>query len=131
MLTDYIEIKNEIKHIEERIQLLNMRRTSPRASIITDMPTAPTFSNDKMDKDLIKLEELEEKYKEILSKLYTEQIKVEESLQKLTPIEREVIRCRYFDGMNWIKIQRKLHISQRTSFRIHKRALEKLGKISN
>ena len=126
MLTEYRHIKNEIKHIEERIQMLDTKRLSPRASIITDMPTSPSFSNDKMDNDLIKLEELEKKYRGMLCALYEEQIKVEESLQKLEPIERDLIRCRYFDGMSWTKIQKELCLSQRTSFRIHKRALEKL-----
>jgi len=129
MLKEYKNIKNEIKHIEERIQNLNMRRVSIPAKIITDMSLSPSFSNDKMDKDLIKLEELEEKYKEILSRLYEEQAKIEESLEKLDPLEREVIRYRYFDGLSCIAIQKKLHVAQRTYFRIHKRALYKLGKI--
>ena len=125
-LRDCKHVNDEIKHIEEEIQNLKYRAMSPRQAIISDMPKGSPIENDKMADLMVKFEELEEKYKDMLQELLDKQHEVELLIESLDPLERDLIRYRYVDGMSWTDIQEKLDLSQRTSFRIHKRALDKL-----
>lgn len=128
ILSQYKDIKKEIKHIEELIQRLESKMTSPRNSIITDMPTSPSYNPDKMGNDLIKLDELRDKYVEIKTKLYNQQIIAEDLIKDLEPIERDIIRYRYFDGLPWKEVNKRVGYAQRQTFRIHDGAIEKLQK---
>lgn len=125
-LYQYKDVKKEIAHLEHQIRELERIRTTPRQSIITGMPTSPSHRHDKMDLDLIKMEELIEKYKTLVSDLYDTQLRIENDIEKLDAIERDLMRYRYFDGLKWEDVQKKLFISQKTCFRIHKKALDKL-----
>lgn len=126
ILRDYKHILNEIKHIEEEIENLKYRSTSPRISIISDMPKGSPSENDKMASLMVKFEELETKYTDLLQDLLDKRKEIETLIESLAPLQRDLIRYRYVDGLSWIEIQQKLHISQRTSFRIHAKALENL-----
>lgn len=126
MLKNCKHINDEIKHIEEEIENLKCRATSPRQSIISDMPKGSPIENDKMAALMIKFEELEKKYNELLQDLLNKQHEVETLIESLDPLERDLIRYRYVDGLSWAEIQTKLDLSRRTSYRIHAKALENL-----
>lgn len=126
ILRQYTDVHKEIKHLEEELEKLEAKRLGPRISIITDMPTSPSYSNDQMERNLIKLEELKEKYDQLLEKLCEAQLKIEERIDKLEPHERDLIRYRYIDGLKWKDVCEKTGYSQRQMFRIHAAALKKL-----
>jgi DNA-directed RNA polymerase specialized sigma subunit len=130
-LSQYRDIKREIAHIEEQLKELENKLIGPRASIITDMPTTPTYSNDQIVNGLIKLEELKERYKRMLNRLYEQQIEIEKMIECLEPLERDLIRYRYIDGMPWRKVFDKIGYSQKQTFRIHKKILQKLEKMTH
>lgn len=126
-LIHYKDIKKEIKHIEEQLARLEIRVSSPRTPILTDMPAGP-HNTSQFEDDVIKLIELKEKYKNLLSDLYGRQLAVEESIKDLDPIERDLIRCRYFNGDKWEQVQKKIGYAQKQTHRIHNQAIEKLKK---
>lgn len=131
LLKNYKHVKNEIGHIEEEITLLRERAMSPRQPIISDMPKGSPIENDKMAALMIKFEELEKKYKNLLDQLLEQQSIVEKLIESLEPFERDLIRYRYIDNLPWFKIQQKLNISQRTAFRLHGKILNKMEKMAH
>ncbi len=131
LLKDYKHISDEIKHIKEEIENLKIRSVSPRQSIISDMPRGGVIENDKMAALMIKFEELEQRYNELLTDLLEKQRLVEESIQSLEPLERDIVRYRYIDGLSWYKIQQKTNYSTRTLFRKHGEILEKMEKMAH
>lgn len=126
-LIHYRDIKKEIAHLEEQLAQLEYRITSPRTPILTDMPSGP-HDPAQFEDSVIKLIELKDRYKNLLNDLYNHQLEVEKSIEDLDPIERDVIRCRYFSGLKWSQVQKKVGYAQKQTHRIHNRAIEKLKK---
>lgn len=129
-LKNYKYIHDEIQHIKDEIEILRTRAMSPRIPIITDMPRGGSVEGDAMANLIIKLEELEGKYNKLLNDLITEQTELEDMIQSLEPLERDLIRYRYVDGLEWYKIEEKLNYSPRTVFRMHKKILKKMEKMA-
>ena len=125
-LKSYKHINDEIKHIEEEIEKLKYRAISPRSPIISDMPKGSPIENDKMAALMIRFEELEVRYKDLLNQLLEKQHIIEDMIASLEPLERDLVRYRYIDGLPWFKIQQKLNFSSRTLFRMNDKILKKL-----
>jgi RNA polymerase sigma factor (sigma-70 family) len=130
VLKNYKHISNEIEHIKEELINLRTKAYNPRQSIISDMPKGSPVENDKLAALMIKFEELESKYNELLNKLLEQQKIVETMIEALEPFERDLIRYRYIDGLPWFKVQEKLNVSQRTVFRQHEQIIKKLEKMA-
>lgn len=75
-------------------------------------------------------QELLEKYEYLYNELMIRQLKIEEIIQTLEPIERTLIRYRYFERLPWQVIFRKLNYSQKQTFRIHSKIIQKLNNLS-
>lgn len=124
-LAQYKDVKKEITHIEEQIAMLDSRLTSPRTAVITDMPSGP-HNQTQLEDGIIKLVQLKEKYLKMLEELCNQQMAIENEIESLDPIERDLIRCRYFNGLKWEEVQKEVGYAQRQTRRIHDRAIEKL-----
>ena len=86
--------------------------------------------NCTIDDLLIKIEEMIQRYHEKELELFNKQLDIESSIEKLEPLERNVLRYRYIDGLRFEEISCKIKYSYRTVRRIHKRSIEKLEKNS-
>ena len=62
----------------------------------------------------------------MLSNLCEQQLAIEKKIEVLEPLERDLIRCRYFNGLKWEEVQKEVGYAQRQTRRIHDRAIEKL-----
>lgn len=102
-LRQYRSIKLEIDQLEQRIVNLEMRGHN-------DDITHP----------------LRDKYREKLKGLIAGQMKIEEAIETLNPIERELIRLRYIDGADWTEVAATIHYEWTQTHRIHARALSKI-----
>lgn len=126
-LKEYIEVKREIKIIEEKIEFLESKKTSIKSQIITDMPRGEA-EQDRLGQLLIQIEELIELYNEKQIKLMKQQTEIENCIDKLdSSLERNIMRYVYFEGMRFEEVSCIIHYSYRTVRRIHKRAIENLG----
>jgi DNA-directed RNA polymerase specialized sigma subunit len=67
-----------------------------------------------------------EQYTQKQEELAAMQLRIEEAIESLDPVERTIIRMRYIKGDSWTKIGFAIHYSRSSTFEIHKRALEKL-----
>lgn len=102
-LRQYRSMKIEICQLEERIINLEMMGHN-------DDITQP----------------LRDKYREKLQSLIDGQLKIEEAIESLDPIERELMRLRYIDGAEWTDIMEVIHYEWTNTHRIHSRALNKI-----
>ena len=130
-LYQYSDVSKEIEHIKEEIIRLEARMLSPRTSVLSDIPKGPPSQDDQMAMNLIKLEKLREKYQFTLDELCDRQLQIEELIENLEPLEKELIRYRYIDGMKWKDVFDKLGYSQKQTFRIHNKIIEKLEKMTH
>ena len=105
-LKQYRSIKTEISQIERRIL---------------------EFEGLGRDKDII--QPLINLYREKLADLIEEQLKIEKVIEVLDPTERELIRLRYIDGLEWIDVAAEIHYEWTQTHRIHARALGKIKEL--
>ena len=127
-LERYKDTKEEIEKLKERIIKLENSLISPRISNISDLPRSSSHMSEHLTEDLYKLNELKSKYMSIVYKLCDQQLEIEEMIAELEPIERELVRLRYFDELPWWKISNELHYGQRQVFNIHNKIIKKLKK---
>ena len=106
-LRNYQTIKNEHRQIEQRLRNLERQPESDQAT----------------------LQPLRECYSKKLEELVAAQLEIERAITVLAPVERELVRMRYIDGLSWYKIQTSINYSEKQTHRIHARALIKLEKL--
>lgn len=105
-LRNYQAIKREKCHIEQRLRNLERRPESEQES----------------------LRPLRELYREKLDALVALQVSIEEAIDSLGPVERDLFRYRYIDGLEWHQVAARINYSWQQTHRIHKAALMKLSK---
>ena len=81
------------------------------------------------DSEAEALEPLRAFYKEKLAELVALQLDIERAIETLDPIERELIRLRYIDGLEWHQVCAEINYEWTQTHRIHARALRKLEKL--
>lgn len=103
-LRSYQDIKKEKRHIEQMLRILEKRPESEQEN----------------------LRPLRELYREKLDALVALQVSIENAIDSLGPVEREIFRYRYIDGLEWHQVCAKINYSWQQTHRIHKAALIKL-----
>ena len=128
-LNKYTETKREIEIIEDKIEYLKEKKTSIKSMVITDMPRGSNSENDRLGILLGEIEELLNIYNEKQIRLIKQQIKIEEAISILDdPIDRNIMRLRYLEGMKWEKICVEVNYRWAQVHRHHKSILEKICK---
>lgn len=92
---------------------------------ITDMPKAHKQKDlsDLTAKRLLLQDKIDQKVDACIA-LRTE---IEESMDRLAPAERVLMRMRYIEGKDWEKIALELHYSYRHTIRLHGDILQKMA----
>ena len=128
-LNKYTETKREIEIIEDKIEYLKEKKTSIKSMVITDMPRVSNSENDRLGILLGEIEELINIYNEKQIRLIKQQIEIEEAISILDdPIDRNIMRLRYLEGMKWEKICVEVNYRWAQVHRHHKSILEKICK---
>lgn len=76
------------------------------------------------DDDIV--QPLRDLYREKLSTLVDGQLRIEKAIADLNPTEREVMRLRYIDGVDWNEVSETIHYEWAQTHRVHSRALAKI-----
>lgn len=121
----YNDRKYELQQIEQQLAQLEATVTAPRMQAMDGMPRG-SGSGDAMACIVAELVGLQEKYKAKMAKLVEAQTEVEDLIDSLEPLERQLMRCRYIEGMPWETVCVVLNYSWRQTHRIHGRVLDKL-----
>ena len=69
---------------------------------------------------------LRDLYREKLRELIDGQLKIEQAIADLNPIERELMRLRYIDGAEWNDVADTIHYEWAQTHRVHAKALAKI-----
>lgn len=106
-LRKYRPLTHEKTKIEQRLRSLE-RRPDSEAELI---------------------EPLRAFYHKKLAELVALQLDIEHAIETLEPIEREIVRLRYIDGLEWHQICAEINYEWTQTHRIHARVLRKLEKL--
>ena len=124
-LHGYIDRKYELQQLEQQLKQLEVTMTSPRNQAMDGMPHG-SGGGDPMASLVAELVGLQDKYKVKMQQLLAAQAEVEDTIEGLEPVERQVMRHRYIEGLPWETVCVVLNYSWRQTHRIHSRALNKL-----
>lgn len=76
------------------------------------------------DDDIV--QPLRDLYREKLMSLIEGQLRIERAIESLNPTERELMRLRYIDGVDWTEVAATIHYEWAQTHRVHARALAKI-----
>lgn len=126
-LTKYRSTKKELDNIKYKIIELEYKKTSIKSQIINDT-VAGEVERDKIGAILVKIEELLELYMSKEIELLEQQLEIELVINTLSnPLERNVMRYRYLDGLKWERICVEVNYSWEGIHKIHRRILDKIS----
>ena len=141
LLESYTKLQKRIDNTEKRIECLESTMGAPSTPSYSGMPSGGRDGSSKVERDLIKKEELEEK----LGDLYAEENRLREEIEGLIermekPDEQTVIEMHYMDGAKWWPICAALFEEEpdyeenakrylKRTFKIHGSALQTLARI--
>lgn len=134
-LRQYQFLVKEIAQLSEAYERISAGQVG--AVNINDMPKSNSIIHDRMAETACKMVELQYIIADKLNKAVSLQVEIERAIDGLEPSERELIRYRYVDGLNWNRITEKLFGDkddfidrfdsyQRNVYRQHGRILQKL-----
>ena len=125
-LRNYQTIKKERQQIRHQLEELEAALYYPKVQQLTGMPSTHVNGVNPQEDLAIRHIELQDKYNAKLEELYTEQLAIEQAIDTLDTVKRQLLRYRYFDNLRWEEISVRLHYSWRQTLRLHGEALQEL-----
>ncbi|MBQ9992209.1 MAG: sigma-70 family RNA polymerase sigma factor [Firmicutes bacterium] len=121
-LEDYRALVLEIDLLEEERQKLSTQLLTPRT--YKDMPRVKGGYQDPVGEIATKLADLRTLIDKKLDIMIDMKKKTEESMQKLSPESRNIMRMRYMLGYSWEQMARKMNFTYQWILILHKRAMK-------
>lgn len=118
--------QKELIQIDDRIDKLRADARSTKAICCSDEPKHRGEPIPAVQTYIERLEELSALYEAKKAELQTSIIRVERAIFTLPSELRMLMRARYILGMKWEVINEKMCISESTSKRMHRKALQLL-----
>lgn len=128
-LLSYNNIKKELEDINKQINGLRERGRIPKAVSYTKMPSSGIESLSPQQLYIEQLEELLEIYEKKKCDLIKAQIAIEKALSALPHELSRMMRYRYIERYEWVKINNLMSISESTSMRWHREALKQISSL--
>lgn len=135
-LLTYRPIKKELNDLEKRIEELRKDARSPKGISYSDMSRGRGEPISSQQRYIEQLEELSDLYEERKVKLVETQIAIEKAISSLPSELRLLMQYRYIDRLGWDEVNQEMgevygkeSISERTSKRLHAKALRYLQNI--
>lgn len=120
--------RRELQQISRRIETLRADARSTKAVCYDNEPKSKGEPVAAVQRYIEQLEELSALYEEKKADLMQDIICVERAISVLPSDLRMLMRYRYIDGYKWEQVNEMMYISERTSKRMHKAAMELLKK---
>lgn len=118
-------LAKEAEQIKANLNQLRAQKYNVKSPIIDGMPKQIN-NGSSIESLIVKCAELENNYKAKLFEIAEEQMKIEDAIDSLEPIERTLIRYRYIEHLKWENICILMNYSWRQVHNIHHRALQNL-----
>ena len=127
-LRNYRAIKAELEQLEEWLEEIEAELFYPGAQRLTGMPSAPTKDNDGALVNLTARHmELQQRYLAKLAELHQTILDAEDAIETLNPIDRRILRYKYFEGLTFEQIAEIMHYSRQGITKRHRQALNHLA----
>lgn len=120
------EYRDNIKYIEEKqddIEELHTRLEKVTTRMSLTRTSGGEINTDKFSDGISKLKLLEKEYENKLQELLLKKFAIDEKIEKLDPIYRNILFLRYARGYGWNKIAIELNYSEDWIYRLHGKAL--------
>lgn len=125
-LRNYRFLRKELTQIDDQIRELRAEMTSPKSQQLTGMPGGGHRNDSPTESYIVRLCALEDLYARKRAAIADEMRAVEEALEPLESIERQLMRARYLDGLRWEEVCVVIGYSWQQTHRIHAAALRKV-----
>ncbi len=125
-LRNYSDLKKEGEQLRQKLEELETALYYPKIQQLTGMPSNHGAEGNPQEMMAIRHIELQELYKTKLDELAAEQLAIEQAIETLSPVKRQLLRYRYIDGLKWEDICVKMCYSWRQTHRLHGEALLEL-----
>lgn len=126
-LRQYIALEREMKQIDEAITRLRTKLEKPLSPAVSPLPKSQPPLDPTGDM-LAKMVDLENLYAEKWDQLIDLQYRIEVAIGQVDDsTERQILRYRYLEGLDWIEICVRMSYSWKQTHRIHNRALIKIA----
>lgn len=122
----YRGLEKEMRQLEEEIAHLETRVYDVQAMVIRDEARGQR-QNRSMDL-LVKLMAMRETYTQKWDEMIDMRFYIEEAIDALEPLERQLMRARYIEGKKWDDICTLICYSRRHVATIHENALGHVGR---
>ena len=126
-LKAYRAKKIELMMLEDQKERLKTRQERCTAQLRQKIGVSSNVDKDKLLNDLIELERLEKEIDRREVDLSCWFIDLNDKLNVLNPDEQTILRLRYFEGLKWQEIAKKMNYSETHCWRIQMQGLKKLG----
>ena len=100
-LNSYRDLCAESKQITEELERLETLIASPAGPNMGGMPRGGSGVSNPVERLAIKHIEIQERYREQLTRMAEEQARIERMVEGLDSVERRIARFRYIDGLTW------------------------------
>lgn len=121
------ESRREIRQLLDEMEAIEAEVTSPKIPKLSGMPPSEPATSDRMAENVAKWVDLQQEYRDKLSRCFDLRMAVEKAMDVLTPTERQVIRAYYIQGMTWEEVCVAVNYSWKQTHRIHSSALQKMA----
>ena len=123
----YRDLHREVYHLRRQLEHMEELMYSPNYQRFTSTPNALNGKGRTMACAVTEHIELERLLKGKTRELLSEMLCLERAIETLeSPIERAIMRYRYFEGMSWDEIRIKLNYCRQQVYRYHGYALAHL-----
>jgi len=121
------ESRREIRQLLDEMEALESEVTSPKIPKLSGMPPCQPATGDRMAENVARWVDLQQEYRDKLSRCLDMRMAVEKAMDVLTPIERQVIRAYYIQGKTWEEVCVTVNYEWAQTHRKHASALRKLA----
>lgn len=120
-LYSYRDIVRELAQVRRQREMLEARMTSPRSGVPGG--SGRGSGGDPMVDMVARSVRLEQKYKQLESRLLAAQLGIENLISRLGPKERTLLRHYYLEGLTMEQVGDKMGYTERQAHRVHASAL--------
>lgn len=121
----YRDLEAERWQIEQELKRVEDFMNGPRGANLDGMPRSPGIGDPVLGVVSQHLA-LQERYRLQLEKMAAAQTTIEDMIESLEPVARQLMRYRYIDGLPWEEVCVAIRYSWRQTHRTHAKALDAL-----
>lgn len=114
----------EVEDLDNQIEQLRAKAVSRKWP---DGLPHSNFAADRLSGIVAKIADLDAAREPLQAELSAIKWQIEQSMDKLTPTERRLIRLRYLQALAWGEVAREMQYCERNVYYIHSAALEKFA----